>query len=283
MNFTKMHGAGNDYIYINGNGPTQDWGKLAKLMSDRHEGIGADGLILALPSEKASIRMRMFNTDGSEGAMCGNGIRCFVGYAFENNLTPPTRFPVDVETASGIITVTPIWHNGEMSGARVNMGHPILDPSMIPVTVPATESALNEPFNIPIEVGETILHIYCVSMGNPHAVLFMEESVSDFNLHKIGPLIENHPMFPDRTNFEIVNIISRDKLRMRVWERGSGITMACGTGACAAAVCARILDHTDDEVEVQLPGGSLKVNWPGSGDLILEGPVRKVYDGVWNI
>jgi diaminopimelate epimerase len=277
LKFTKMHGAGNDYIYIDARRQKRDWPALAVSMSDRHRGAGSDGLILALPSDKAHLRMRMFNADGSEGEMCGNGIRCLVRFALDKGIVPPGASPVLVETLAGVLEVTPIWDGGVMARAMVSMGQPRLHPKDIPVVAPSQEVVLD----YPLQVNGREFRISCVSMGNPHAVAFLDEPVDAVKLHEVGPLVEHHPMFPRRVNFEIVNVLDAGHLKARVWERGSGITMACGTGACAIAVAARLHNLIGDKVSIALPGGELTVAWPGQGDVILEGPVEEVFEGTW--
>ena len=279
MRFTKMHGVGNDYVYIDAREQKRDWPALSVAMSDRHLGIGSDGLILALPSEKADLRMRMFNADGSEGEMCGNGIRCLVRFAFDNGIVSAEKSPVRVETMAGVLDVTPLGDDGDgMTAARVLMGAPRLIPAEIPVAIEGMDVVIDQP----LEVAGRKFRMTCVSMGNPHAVVFMDEPVDDFPLTEIGPMVEHHPLFPARVNFEIVNVLDGGKtLKTRVWERGSGITMACGTGACAVQVAARLNGLAGDRATVALPGGDLTVEWPGEGEVILEGPVATVFDGEW--
>ena len=279
MRFTKMHGAGNDYVYVDAREQERDWAALSVAMSDRHLGVGSDGLILALPSEKADLRMRMFNADGSEGEMCGNGIRCLVRFAFDNGIISAEKSPVRVETMAGVLDVTPLGDNGEgMTAARVLMGAPRLIPAEIPVAVEGMDVVIDQP----LEVAGRTFRMTCVSMGNPHAVVFMDEPVDDFPLTEIGPQVEHHPLFPARVNFEIVNVLDGGKvLKTRVWERGSGITMACGTGACAVQVAARLNGLAGDRATIALPGGDLTVEWPGEGEVVMEGPVATVFDGEW--
>ena len=277
MKFTKMHGAGNDYIYIDARQHSRDWPALAILMSNRHLGVGSDGVILLLASDRADIRMRMFNSDGSEGKMCGNGIRCLVKYALDLGAVPSGTSPISVETLAGVLEVTPIWEGGEMVRASVGMGEPRLHPRDIPVNAPGRELVMD--YQLHVDGRELIIN--CVSMGNPHAVAFVEEPVDEFPLHEVGPLVEHNPIFPERVNFEIVNLVDSTRLKARVWERGSGLTMACGTGACAVAVAARLHGHIADSVVIDLPGGRLDVSWPGEGEVILEGPVAPVFEGTW--
>ncbi len=279
MRFVKYHGAGNDYIYMDARETERDdWRELARRVSDRHFGIGADGLILLRNSKIADARMQMFNADGSEGMMCGNGIRCFARFGLELSALDNVAESFEIETASGVLNVRPIRQSGVMTRASVSMGAPILRPADIPVVVAETaESALD----MPLSVDGVELRLSCVSMGNPHAVAFLDEPVADFPLTEIGPLVERHPMFPARVNFEIVNVVSRDVIDLRVWERGSGITLACGTGACAAVVAARLRGLVDDEAKVRLPGGELTVSWSGEGEVIMEGPIARVFEGEW--
>ena len=277
MRFTKMHGAGNDYVYIDARDKDLDWPRLAVAMSDRHRGIGSDGVILALDSDRAHLRMRMFNADGSEGEMCGNGVRCLAKFALDRGIVPSGTTPVSVETLAGVVRVTPVWDGNEMVRATVDMGEPSLEADDIPVRV----TGLDKVLDYPIQVNGHRFFISCVSMGNPHAVAFVDQAVDDIPLHEIGPRVEQHPMFPQRVNFEIVNVIDRTHLRARVWERGSGLTMACGSGACAIAVGAHLHDYIEDDVSVALPGGELRVRWPGRGQVFLEGPVAGVFEGEW--
>ena len=279
MRFTKMHGAGNDYVYVDARGQERDWPALSVAMSDRHLGVGSDGLILALPSERADLRMRMFNADGSEGEMCGNGIRCLVRFAFDNGIVSAAKSPVRVETLAGVLDVTPLLDEEQgMVGARALMGKPRLNPPEIPVAIEGVDVVMN----YPLSVNGQEFRMTCVSMGNPHAVVFMDEPVGEFPLREIGPMVEHHPLFPARVNFEIANVLyGGSVIQTRVWERGSGITMACGTGACAVQVAARLNGLAGDRATIALPGGDLTVEWSGKGEVALEGPVATVFDGEW--
>lgn len=278
MKFTKMHGAGNDYVYINATEQERDWTSLAIAMSNRHTGIGSDGIILAMPSDRAHLRMKMFNADGSEGTMCGNGIRCIVAFAQEVGLVTSTASPVVVETSVGNRLVTPERGNSGIVSAEVDMGEPIFAASQIPVNIPGSKEIIKD---YPLHVNCETFEINCVSMGNPHAVTFINTPVDEIPLEQIGPLVENHPMFPQRVNFEIVNRVDQGRVRARVWERGSGLTRACGTGACAIAVIGRMSGLTNSQLTVSLPGGDLEVYWPGQGNVILKGPVIKIFEGEW--
>lgn len=277
MQFTKMHGAGNDYVYIDARAEDRDWPALSIAMSDRHRGIGSDGLILAQDSDRADLRMSMYNADGSEGQMCGNGIRCLVAFAMKNGIVPADSSTVTVETASGDLTVTPRWEDGRVTRAVVGMGDPRFAVDQVPVVVPGHDILVD----YPLSVGGGIFSISCVSMGNPHAVAFINTPVDEVPLHDLGPKVEHNPMFPERVNFEIVNILDRSHVKVRVWERGSGLTMACGTGACAVVAVGCQNGLLDDDVTVSLPGGDLLIRWPGTGEVIMDGPVEEVFEGEW--
>ncbi len=283
MKFTKMHGAGNDYIYIDARQMDEDWPALSRAMSDRHFGIGGDGIILVLDSDTADLRMRMFNADGSEGEMCGNGIRCFVKYAIERDIAKPGQTGLTVETLAGVRTIVPRMKGGRVVAARVAMGDPKFDPAEVPVLLdsPPTRTLGNAVVDYPLDIDGCHLDLGFVSMGNPHAVAFIERLVEDYPLHRIGPQVEHHPMFPRRVNFEIVNLIDPGHARVRVWERGSGETMACGSGASAVAAVARLMDLGSDKIEITLPGGTLTIEWDGAGEVYMEGPAEEVFSGEW--
>jgi diaminopimelate epimerase len=282
MNFTKMHGAGNDYIFIDARGLMKDWPSLSRAMSDRHFGVGGDGIILILESGVAHLKMRMFNADGSEAEMCGNGIRCFAKYAIERGIVPSPVTSLDVETLAGIRSIVPVYVGGKITGARVSMGPPALEPEALPVTLaPAGERKCGPVVDYPFQVDGFNLPLTFVSMGNPHAVAFLEVPVADFPLHVVGPKVEHHPMFPRRVNFEIVNLKGQGQATARVWERGSGETMACGTGACAVAVAARLRGFTRPRLNITLPGGTLGIDWDGHGEVFLEGNAVEVFEGEW--
>jgi len=278
LEFTKMHGAGNDYVYVDARAMDEDWPALSAAMSERHTGIGADGLILALESDRADLRMRMFNADGSEGEMCGNGIRCLVAFALTRGIIPKYTSPVLVETLAGDLEVTPTWHGDQVVWAKVGMGEPRLAVEDIPIALDDRAMVMD----YPITIDGVTFEINAVSMGNPHAVAFVDQPVDDIPLERLGPLVEHHPLFPKRVNFEIVNVIDKGHVKVRVWERGSGETMACGTGACAVGVISRLKRRVKgDDVTVSLPGGDLIVRWSGEGEVILEGPVVEVFTGHW--
>ena len=277
MKFTKMHGAGNDYVFVDGRDGERDWPALSVAMSDRHLGVGSDGVIVLQSADDADVRMSMFNADGSQGEMCGNGIRCFVRFAIDNGAVSAERSPITVKTLAGVLEVSPGWERGELTHASVSMGSPILEPADVPVLAPGPGPVLHHP----LSVGGRTFDLTFVSMGNPHAVAFIEEPVDEVPLHEIGPLVEHDPIFPNRVNFEIANVLGEGAIAARVWERGSGLTQACGTGACAIAVAARLRGLVGDEAVIALPGGDLSVRWPGHGEVILNGPVAKVYEGTW--
>lgn len=274
MKFTKMQGLGNDYIYVNCLEETvPNPSELAVKLSDRHFGVGADGLILIKPSENADFEMDMYNADGSRGMMCGNGIRCVAKYVYDKGLTDKTTISID--TRSGIKYLDLTIENGKAVLIKVNMGSPSFLAEQIPVTADTKEVVA-----APLTVEERDYQITCVSMGNPHCVTFLKEDVRDLDLEKIGPFFENHKIFPDRINTEFVNVIDRKTLRMRVWERGSGETLACGTGACAVAAAAVRNGLADEEVTVHLLGGDLQICWDKEADLIyMTGPAEIVFDG----
>ena len=287
MKFTKMHGAGNDYLYIDARDHddfSTDWSQLSRSMSDRHFGVGSDGIILIEDSGIANLKMRMFNADGSESEMCGNGIRCFAKYAIDRGLATPGTDGIEVETLAGIRTVVQIYDGDRITGARVAMGEPLLDPVDVPVSLdPASGYPKGPVTGYPLAVDSLELSLSFVSMGNPHAIAFIDQPVGEFPLHTIGPMVEHHSIFPNRVNFETVNITGPGAMTARVWERGSGETMACGTGACAIAVAARLLGIADGRVDITLPGGTLSIDWDGEGEVYLEGPAEEIFSGKWPV
>lgn len=274
MKFTKMHGIGNDYVYVNCFKETVEHpSETAKFVSDRHFGIGSDGLILIKPSDKADCYMEMYNADGSRSAMCGNGIRCVAKYIYDYGLTDKTE--VDIDTAAGIKHIVLTVKDGKVEKACVDMGRPILKPELVPV-IGEGEQLVNEPITVD---GKTY-RMTCVSMGNPHAVVFMEENIKDLEIEKIGPKFENHERFPERTNTEFMNVLDRHTMDMRVWERGSGETFACGTGTCASVVAAVLNGLTERKVLVHLLGGDLEIYWDEKDDHVyMTGTATTVFDG----
>ena len=287
MKFTKMHGAGNDYLYIDARDHddfSTDWSQLSRSMSDRHFGVGSDGIILIEDSGIADLKMRMFNADGSESEMCGNGIRCFAKYAIDRGLATTGADGIEVETLAGIRTVVPIYDGDRITGARVAMGKPLLEPGDVPVILdPASGYPKGPVTGYPLAVDSLELSLSFVSMGNPHAITFIDQPVGEFPLHTIGPMVEHHSIFPNRVNFETVNITGPGAMTARVWERGSGETMACGTGACAIAVAARLLGIAYGRVDITLPGGTLSIDWDGEGEVYLEGPAEEIFSGKWPV
>ncbi len=274
MKFTKMHGIGNDYVYVNClEEQVANPEGTAKFVSDRHFGVGSDGLILIKPSEKADFEMAMYNADGSRGEMCGNGIRCVAKYVYDYGLTDKTA--ISVETLAGVKHLDLTVENGKVSMVKVNMGAPELSPQKVPVQANGERAV-----NVPLEEDGKTYQMTCVSMGNPHCVVFLEEDVRGLDLEKIGPSFECHPRFPKRVNTEFVNVLDKGTLRMRVWERGSGETLACGTGACATMVAAALNGKVGKEATVQLLGGDLHISWAGGdGPVYMEGPATTVFDG----
>lgn len=273
MKFTKMHGCGNDYVYVNlFEESVEDAPKLSALVSDRHFGIGADGLITIGPSEVADFRMRIYNADGSEAEMCGNGIRCVAKYVYDHKLTDQTE--ISVETGAGIKYLTLFVENDKVQTVRVDMGEPILRAEQIPV-ISDNETVIDEV----ISVGGREWRMTCVSMGNPHAVVFVDD-VAGFPLEQYGPLFENHVRFPKRTNTEFVHVISREEADMRVWERGSAETFACGTGTCACVMACILNGYTDNRVLVHLRGGDLVIEYDAqSNHIYMTGPATEVFSG----
>jgi len=276
MRFTKMHGLGNDYIYINGLAEDlslYDLPELSRILSDRHFAVGGDGIILILPSEQADFRMRILNSDGSEAEMCGNGVRCFAKYVYEHGLTAKTN--LEVETGAGIIKPVLTVQDGKVQSVRVDMGEPRLTRGQIPMTGdPGTPA---QQVVIPLE--EIAYEANCVSMGNPHCIIFVDEITDEMVLGH-GPLIEVHELFPRKTNVEFVQVLSDSEVRMRVWERGAGETMACGTGACATTTASILGGHCGRKVTVHLLGGDLNIEWSEEDNHIyMTGPATEAFNG----
>ncbi len=291
MKFTKMHGLGNDYVYVNlFEEQVSDPAKLAPLVSDRHTGIGSDGLILIGPSDKADARMRIFNADGSEAEMCGNGLRCVAKYTYEHQLAEsrgpfalPGELPccnasLALETNNGVLTVgLDVDDEAQVQSICVDMGEPKLHPSEIPVNWEGQRV-----IEVPIEISTSTMFMTCVSMGNPHAVIFVDD-VAGIDLSGWGAAIERHPCFPQRTNVHFVEVMNRRELLIRTWERGSGITMACGTGACACAVAAVLTERAERNCTGHLPGGPLQLQWLVSNNHVyMTGPAVEVFSGFWD-
>lgn len=275
MKFTKMQGLGNDYVYVNCfKEKIDDPSALAVRISDRHFGVGSDGLILINPSKVADCEMEMYNADGSRGEMCGNGIRCVGKYMYDYGLTD--KEAISVETLAGIKYLQFFIENGKVAKVKVDMGSPILTPAEIPV-VAKGERAVDEP----IVVDGTEYRMTCISMGNPHAIVYVDD-VKNLQIEKIGPSFEKHERFPNRVNTEFVKVLDRNTVEMRVWERGSGETLACGTGACATAVACILNGLTEEKVIVKLLGGNLEIEWDREENKVfMTGPAKVVFDGVW--
>ena len=275
MEFTKMQGLGNDYVYVNCfKEKVENPSEVAIKVSDRHFGIGSDGLILIKPSDVADFEMEMYNADGSRGEMCGNGIRCVAKYVYDYGLTDKTS--ISVETLAGIKYLDLTIEHGKVALVKVDMGTPILKPELIPIVADG-DTVIDEP----IMVGGKEYRMTGVSMGNPHDVVFIDD-VKNLEIEKIGPLFENHERFPNRINTEFVKVLNRKTVEMRVWERGSGETLACGTGACAVAVACILNGLTENVVTVKLLGGDLKIEWDREKDTVyMTGPAAVSFDGVW--
>jgi len=271
--FTKMHGAGNDYVYVNGfEVKIPDPAAVSRVISDRRKGVGGDGLIVIQPSNVAAARMEMYNADGSRGLMCGNGIRCVAKFVYDRGLSRDN--PMRIDTDCGVKVVELDVEGGTVRRANVDMGEPILDPAKIPARFDGARVV-----DVPLEVAGQTHRVTCVSMGNPHCVLFLPE-VEGLDLEAIGPRFEHHERFPDRVNTEFIQVLSRAEMRMRVWERGSGETAACGTGACAAAVAGVLGGRTDRHVLVHLNGGDLAIEWrDGDGHVYMRGEAVEVFSG----
>jgi diaminopimelate epimerase len=288
MKFSKLQATGNDFILVDAVAERirVDWGRLARAMCDRHFGIGADGLILVRNSTIADLKMRLFNSDGSEAEVSGNGLRCFAKYAIEKGLADKMSlragqsnyYLLAIETLSGVRKVKAHMLGNKIERAEVNMGLPRFQPEQIPVKV---EVDIIPILDYPLAINRKKLTLAFVSMGNPHAVSFLSRPVADFPLAEIGPKVESHPMFPQKTNFEVARVLSRRKIEARVWERGVGETLACGSGACAIAAAAQLSDYVDKQVDIMLDGGTLTVSWDRAGEVLLTGPVEEVFNGEW--
>lgn len=307
MKFAKMQGAGNDFVLVEAKGDERHWPHLALRMCDRHFGVGADGLVLVLPSAGADVGMRIFNADGSEAEMCGNAVRCLAKYAVERGLVRPKGSEFSVETPAGLLPVQVMEEGGRVERARVGMGAPRFHAEEIPALIDAQPPLVNVPVEVDLgsvlaeapptmervleiargpasaerSAERVILPLTCLSMGNPHAVYFPPGPLGSYPLAEMGPRVERHPLFPNRTNFTVARVIDRARMEARVWERGVGITLACGSGTCAAMVAARLQGLVDDVVDITLPGGPLNVEWDGKGQVFLSGPAATVFEGEW--
>jgi diaminopimelate epimerase len=276
MHFTKMQGAGNDYVYVDcfRSPIPENPAELARKVADRHFGIGGDGLILIMPSREADARMRMFNADGSESEMCGNGVRCVAKYVYDHGIArKPT---LRIETGRGVLSLALVVRKDRVERVRVDMGEPILAPDEIPTTLPGAPVV-----NAELTVDGRKLQVTCVSMGNPHCITFVDELNDDW-VFRVGSKVEVDPHFPRRVNAEFVQVISPNEVRMRVWERGSGETLACGTGASAVCVAGVLAGRTQRDVTVHLPGGDLELHWADDNRVYMTGPAVEVFSGEWN-
>ncbi len=278
MRFTKMHGLGNDYVYVNAfEEAVGDPNALAKAVADRHFGVGGDGLVLICPSDIADFQMKMYNADGSQGEMCGNASRCVAKYVYDHGMTK--KNVVTLETLAGIKTLHLNVQDDQVVSVRVDMGVPVLSCEQVPCLL--GHGAIKRAW---IQALDRAFEITPVSMGNPHGVIFLEEPVEEFDLKRYGPVLEKHPAFPKKANIEFVNVISRSRLRMRVWERGSGVTLACGTGSCAALVAANLCGLADRRAAIVLDGGELVDEWDEeTGHVFMTGPATHVFDGEYDL
>ncbi|HEV8574808.1 MAG TPA: diaminopimelate epimerase [Dehalococcoidia bacterium] len=276
MKFVKMQGTGNDFLFFESKGEERDWVAISRAICDRHYGAGADGVFVVLPSEKADVRMRLFNADGSEAEVSGNGVRCLVKYVIERGLGAATDGRVKVEATHGLLEAEPFLEGSKVVAVRLSMGPPRFAPHEVPVI-----AEMEPVIDFPLEVDGQRLLVTCLSMGNPHAVFFVEEAVERYPLEALGPKVEHHAAFPERVNFGVAHVRGPDRMEVRVWERGVGETLACGSGCCAAMVAARLPGLVGDRVEIEQPGGVLTVEWDGSGDVYLTGPAEFVFEGEW--
>ncbi len=281
IEFAKLHGCGNDYIAVDGRSIDRDWSALTAEMSRPAFGVGSDGIVLLLDSDVAQVRMRVFNPDGSEAEMSGNGIRLFAKFVLDRGIAEPTQDGLTVETLGGVRTLWPEVEDGLMTSARVAMGPATFTASEVPVDT-ADLGGIDDVISKPVTIGGVDMSITCLAIGNPHAVAIMDQPVEEFPLNEVGPFVENHVMFPQRINFEIVNVLNRDRIRARIFERGAGETLSSGTGSTASAYACRKLGLVDDAVDVVVDGGVLSISWDENDEAFLEGPAVEVFTGVWN-
>jgi len=277
MRFVKLHGAGNDFLVVDAREIERDWSSLSEAICHRNLGVGADGLLLVKDSTLAPLRMVLYNADGSEAEMSGNGMRCFVKYAVDRGLAEPKDGKLPIETLAGVLTTDITIEDGRVSSVRVGMGKPRFAPQEIPVAIEAEPPIRDYALNVD---GQTIT-ITCTSMGNPHATHFVDTPVDEYPLVELGPKVEHHPLFPRRVNFGVARVLARDRIEARVWERGCGETLACGTGVSAVFVAARLAGLVGDGAVVTQPGGDLAVQWDGEGEVFLSGPAVEVFEGEW--
>jgi diaminopimelate epimerase len=277
MRFTKLHGAGNDFLVVDAREFERDWSKLSEAICHRYLGVGADGVLLVKNSNVAPLRMVLYNSDGSEAEMSGNGMRCFVKYATDHGLARPVDGTLAVETLAGVLTTNVIVESGRVESVRVGMGKPRFAPQEIPVAIEA-EPPIRD---YPLLVDGKAIPVTCLSMGNPHADTFIDTPVSDYPLLEVGPKVEHHELFPRRVNFGVARVLAPDRIEARVWERGCGETLACGTGVSAVFVAARLAGLVGDRSVMMQPGGDLVVEWDGEGEVFLSGPAVEVFEGDW--
>jgi diaminopimelate epimerase len=277
MKFAKMHGAGNDFLVTESSGEERDWPSLAIAMCHRNLGVGADGLMLILPSEKADFRMRLFNADGSEAEVSGNGVRCLVKYVVERGIAPAKNDRVTIEAIHDVLEAQVFREGGSVARSRLSMGRPRFEPEDIPLDAHVPAPVLH----YEIEAAGQRIIVSCMSIGNPHAVHFLDGDVNDYPLLTVGPKVEHHPAFPARVNYGVAHVVSRERMDVRVWERGAGETLACGSGCCAAMVMAHLHGYVGDTVDITQPGGLLTVEWDGQGDVFLTGPAEFIFEGEW--
>jgi diaminopimelate epimerase len=283
MKFTKVQGSGNDFVLLETYEAQHNWSQLAIAMCDRHFGIGADGLLLVLPSKMADFKMRIFDPDGTEAEACGNGLRCLVKYVLERGLVRTETGQMVVETIAGLRKVELEWSGSRVAKIKVSLGEPKFSAGDIPLIIEPGRDIVDikKMLGYPVIIDNTNLLLNPMSMCNPHAVYFWQHPVYEFPLSRLGPKVENLPMFPSRVNFEVARVLNRRQIEARVWERGVGETLACGTGACAIAVAARLYGYIDKKVDIKLPGGILGVEWDGVGEVYLSGPAEIAFIGEW--
>jgi diaminopimelate epimerase len=283
MDFTKMQGAANDFVMVDARNIKRDWSKLAIAVCNRHLGIGCDSLIILLPSDKADFGMRTFDADGSEAETCGNGIRCLARYVLEKRLVSPDTEEMTIATVATVNRVKLERRGGKVVKFWANMGKPRLAAEQIPANLKHVENVVDTHgmLSYQVRVDGTDLTLNLVSMGNPHAVHFSHEPVESFPMSQIGPLVENLSVFPNRVNFEVARVLNHKHLEARVWERGVGETLACGSGACAITVASKLCGYTESKVDIKLPGGVLNAEWNGNGEVVLGGPAEVVFEGKW--
>ncbi|MBM4448781.1 MAG: diaminopimelate epimerase [Chloroflexi bacterium] len=284
MKFTKLQGTGNDFVLVETGDERRDWSKLALAMCERHFGIGSDGLLLLLPSESADFRMRMFDPDGSEAEACGNGIRCLARYVYERDMVPAGADHISVETIAGVRQLKLYEKSGKLISVQAGMGEPRFNAEEIPAKIEQGRGQLvytGKMIGYPVKVAGIDMVLNLVSMGNPHAVYFQKKPVANFPLSQVGPEVEHSAIFPRRTNFEVARVVNEKKIEVRTWERGVGETLACGSGACAVAVAARLHGYTGNKVNIKLLGGALQLEWDGAGEVLMTGPAETVFNGEW--